>query len=363
MADGVTEEATFEPVAEAMAYARQAAVRLRHQTTDMFVPPEARLSDRQRSLWTNLLVGLLDSLEVALRQGMIEASFELPGHAAEQRRVIGEFPHTAAQHIYDDGPTLREPGLVDLLRRRAEEHRMALKLGSRSGADPSDDVVIRLIRSADPEISRLTMEMLVAESRRLDRFREPMIHVVDLPANVAEDVVWWAAAVLRRHLDGTISNVDALLVPAARRLIAERDDTRDDESATMAVVKRLAENGELDDQFLIDALRTGRIGLFVGGLAVRGGVTRTLVWTLVESSSAGLARYLKAVGIAREAAVRLLVEIASLADEVVGRTAPDSIGAAIGYYDRMDSADARRILDYWRTDAGLRKAIEAPQWP
>jgi len=333
MADGVTTESTIEPVAEAMAHARLAAARLAHQTTDLFLPPDSRLSDRQRSLWMNLLLGLLDSLEVSLRQGMIEASREVPGHHAEQRHVIGEFPRFAARHVHDDGPTLRDPQLVEMIRRRAEEHRMALKLGSRNGADPADDIVIRLIRSSDPEISRLTMAMLVAESRRLDRFREPMLHVADLPADIAEEMVWWTAAALRTHLHAQIENVDALLVPAARRLISERDDMQDDEAAALAVVLRLEENEELDDQFLIDALCSGRIGLFVSGLAVRGGVTRGLVWMLLESPSAGFARYLKAVGIAREAAVRLLVEIASLADEVVGRSAPDSIGTAIGHYD------------------------------
>ena len=363
MVDGVTEEPTIGPVAEAMAYARHAAARLRHQTADLFLPPESRLSDRQRALWTNLLVGLLDSLEVELRQGMLEATRELPSGGSEQRRIIGDFPHTAAGHLYDDGPTLRNPELIELIRRRSEEHRMSLKLGARgSGTGTPEDVAVRLIRSSDPEISRLTMAMLVAESRRLDRFREPMLHAADLPDAIAEDVVWWTAGAMGKRLVHEVEDIDFLLVAAARRLIDERRDTSDDESAIMAVVTRLADNDELDDQFLIDALTTGRIGLFVAGLAVRGAVATSLVWTLVQSTSAGFARLLKAIGIGREAAVRLLVEVASLADEVVGRTAPDSIGAAISDYDRLEAGDARRILEYWRTDEGLRKAVEAPQW-
>src|SRR3546814_14145445 len=73
--------------------------------------------------------------------------------------------------------------------RRAEEHRMAIALRNDVSVAVAEalleksgpDVIEALIRNTDVMLSRRAMEMLVAESKRVDRFQEPLLARADLP--------------------------------------------------------------------------------------------------------------------------------------------------------------------------------------
>src|SRR3546814_7261815 len=77
--------------------------------------------------------------------------------------------------------------------RRAEEHRMSIALRNDVSVAVAEallkksgpDVIEALIRNTDVMLSRRAMEMLVAESKRVDRFQEPLLARADLPPELA----------------------------------------------------------------------------------------------------------------------------------------------------------------------------------
>src|SRR3546814_9310917 len=89
------------------------------------------------------------------------------------------------------------------------------------------DVIEALIRNPDATLSRRAMEMLVAESKRFDRFQEPLLSRADLPPELAYRMYWWVSAALRDYIlkrfEIDPGKIDALIQSAARRGIAAHE--------------------------------------------------------------------------------------------------------------------------------------------
>src|SRR3546814_19537168 len=120
--------------------------------------------------------------------------------------------------------------------RRAEEHRMAIALRNDVSVAVAEalleksgpDVIEALIRNTDVMLSRRAMEMLVAESKRVDRFQEPLLDRADLPPELAYRMYWWVSAALRDYIlkrfEIELTRRDTLCQSAARRGIAAHEN-------------------------------------------------------------------------------------------------------------------------------------------
>lgn len=351
-----------------------ARAQLANAVTDLFLPAAQRLTDQQRALMTDVLGRLLGTVEMEVRRHLAEALSRSPASQPDLEARLASDSIEVARPILERSRVVRNPALMDIVIQCAEEHRMAIALretvsppltealAERGLKGSEDDVLESLIRTEDPVLSRRAMELLVAESKRNGQFQQPLLTQNDLPADLAHEVYWWVAAALRRHIlknfviDQAV--LDPMLERAAKRAMVEYDDTQSVQSRALQLARRLNDLGELTDGFLLRTLRQGRLSLFTAAFAARAKIAFNTVWRIVtDPASESFIVLAKAVDVSRDATASLVIVLGDLGNAASARP-PSAVAEVLRLHDELDVASARRVLNYWQLDVGLRQAID-----
>jgi hypothetical protein len=236
--------------------------------------------------------------------------------------------------------------LIDLLLRRAEEHRL-----HRSSAG-ENALLVELAGNPDEAVAREAMALLIAQNGRLDGFGEPVLRRGDLPAELEHHLVWTVAAALRRYMisrHGAEPAVcDAAVSAAASRVLARHDEGETAEARAMRLALALRAAGLLDQPGLLaHALTQGSLPLFLALLALRTGLGVAAVWELLSAAS-GPVLLLRTAGLARDEAAAILL--------AWGLPEP-ALAAALDRLDATGVEAARSLLTLWQADPGYRAAV------
>jgi hypothetical protein len=318
-----------------------ARARVAAAAADLALPQGLRLSDRQRTTMLALLGNLVRSVEAALRAELAPAA---PG-AALQAALSSAHVEIAVPVLAGD-LALAEPALIDLLLRRAEEHRL------HRAAAGENALLVELAGDSDEAVAREAMALLIAQNGRLDGFGEPVLPRSDLPAELDHHLVWTVAAALRRYMVGRHAAepalCDAAVAAAASRVLARHDEGETAEARATRLALALRDAGRLDEpELLARGLTQGSLPLFLALLAVRTGLGTGAVWELLSAAS-GPVLLLRAAALDRPEAAAILVAWglpeAALAD-------------ALDRLDGTNEAAARALLTLWRADPGYRAAV------
>src|SRR5690349_21175228 len=148
---------------------------------DLALPEAYRLSDRQRITVTHLLDRLVGDIEDELRSSL--AAHFAADEDAVLRAALSSASLPLAMPVLESGAAISDPALFALLLRRAEEHRL-----SRSA--PEHRLLTELAGDEEAEVAGAAIALLIADSRRVDAFHEPLLASGDLPAEVAHGLVW-----------------------------------------------------------------------------------------------------------------------------------------------------------------------------
>jgi hypothetical protein len=326
---------------------RAAAGRRRVAATDLFMPGDLRLSERERVTARALLVRLLRVIEDELRAAIADRfRHDEPLHAA-----------LASTHVEIAGPALggsdllAEPELVGLLLRRVEEHRLFLA-GPEAG-----ERLKALVADRDEGVAADAMAVLVARGRRLDRFGEPVLARTELPAELQHRLVWTVAAALRNYLAGIhhidASAADACLREAGAATIAAYDEADTLEARCGRLARRLRASDRLDGEAIAGFLEDGLLPLFIAGLSAVTAIPAASVWDiLTEPAGQGPVLLLKAAGLDRGQAGRCLLLLA-------GPPSDDWIIEQIDLFDALTAQVAASALSLWSLDPVYRDALLA----
>jgi hypothetical protein len=320
-----------------------ARARLAAAMADLALPEALRLTDRQRITVSHLLRRLVGDVEDELRSALsahFSADEEAPLRAALSSATV------AIAVPLLEGGALADPGLFALLLRRAEEHRLA-----RSA--PERGLLVDLAGDSDEAVAGAAVSLLIADSRRLDAFQEPLVAEGDLPAEVAHGLAWTVAAALRTYLIArqgiAPAAADFAVTAAASAWLARYDEGSGADSVARRLALRLDERGRLDDALLVRSVAEGALPLFLAGLSIRTGLDLPALWELLpDSAASGAAQVLRAAGVGRDAAASILLALA-------GRE--ESAAAQLDLYDSLDPAEAHRRILLWRLDPAYRGAV------
>jgi uncharacterized protein (DUF2336 family) len=276
---------------------RGAARRRASVTSDLFLPEPLRLTERERLIARDLLARLVRTIEDELRAAL---RGRFAGHEALDAALASAHVEIAGP-LFDGTAALRDPDLVSLLLRRAEEHRLFRAAPNRT------DRLQALIADRDPAIGSDAMAVLVARSRRLDRFQEPVLARTELPADLQHRFVWTVAAALRTYLieghEIEPAAADTALAEAAGGLIAGYDEGDALEARCTRLAHRLHGQGRLDGGAIAAFLLEGTLPLFLAGLSAATGIAYDAVWDIVcDPSERGPAYLLAAAGLDRQQA-------------------------------------------------------------
>jgi len=339
--------------------------------TDLFLTPERRLNEHERALMTDILSRLLHVIEKDLRRSLSESLLRSGVDLPELHVMLANDDVEVAAPILRGSNLLKDADLIEVVRMRTDEHRIAIAVRSHLSEPVSDslvehggaDVIETLIRNPDAELSRRAMQYLVAESRRVDRFQEPLLSRDDLPSDLAYRMYWWVSAALRRKLlaafDVDSLALDEAMQDATHRALAARADENGAIVRAQKLVRQLDENGELTIGFLVQALRQQRLNVFVAGLAHKAAISFPTAWRIF--SDRGFESFIiaaKALGIDRNTTTSIVLLIAEAQNPAAARR-PEVLNNIIGLYDSISRDKACRVLKIWQRDIAYQNAIDA----
>lgn len=334
-----------------VAAARRRAAAMRQLGT----PDVHRLSEWQLSTVRRLLAGLIGAVEDELRAGLV---VRFAGQQALSAS-LGARELGIAGPAVERGALLAEGELLPHLLRRVEEHRLQRAASERGTLGP----LPLLIGDADEEVAADAMAVMIAHSRRLDRFQEPLMARTELSADLQHKLVWAVAAALRlymvRHHEVSPVEADEAIAAEAAAMLAAYDEGDTLEARASRLTRRLSQLDRLDDALLEAAVTGGSLALFIAGAAIRSGLAFAPVWdVLADPEARGPPLLLRAAGIGRPAAAAILLALAAGGEAM--------LAAQLDLYEATKPAEAREALLLWRIDPAYRAALAtllAPEAP
>ncbi|HEX8442729.1 MAG TPA: DUF2336 domain-containing protein [Allosphingosinicella sp.] len=324
---------------------RGAAQRRAVEAEDLFLPERMRLSERERLTARALLGRLVRTIEDELRAALAD---RFNAHEALHAALASAHVEIAGP-AFDGSAALEDAELVSLLLRRSEEHRLFLP------AQRNGERLQALIADPDSEIAAHAMAVLVARSRRLDRFQEPILARTELPAELQHRLVWTVAATLRAYMVGAHqidpAAADLALGQAAAGLIAGYDEGDGLEARCNRLAQLLHGARRLDGAAIADFIAEGTLPLFLAGLSAATGVGYSAVWDLLrEPGGRGPVFLLKAAGLSRQEAGSVLLLLAWQPDD-------DRLIRQIDLFDALRDGEAAQALSLWSLDSAYRDAV------
>jgi hypothetical protein len=304
--------------------------RLASVRRDFFLDPAYRLTEQERALMTAMLHDLVGTVA-----GEIIAA--LPANGVHAPDAADLALRLSAAGLLD------RLEFVDLLLRRADEHRIATAFAGRAGPRTLP-LLPKLVGDGDAAVAAAAMALVVARGRRRDAFGQPRIELNDLPPGEAASLASSVAAALADDFD------DHAALAAAANAIAAGHAPDDALEATVAeLADALQAAGRIDDAMIEAAAEDGEAGLLAGLLARRAGISAETGWGyLVGGQHDGLALLARMAGLARPTAARLIAELAALSGA--------SMEEEIGRFDSFGDDEVKAALDWWQLPSDFRAA-------
>ncbi|HWK43131.1 MAG TPA: DUF2336 domain-containing protein [Stellaceae bacterium] len=335
---------------------------------ELFVRDDHRLSERERALMESILAKLIHGVEMRVRQDLAK---RLEGLETAPRALVVMLANddvAVARPLLLSSPLLRDPDLIEIVKNRSQEHLLSVALRrplsttvAEAIVDYGDEQVIeQLLKNSDAALSRRAFEYLVAESRQVDQFQEPLLERADLPTDLAYRMFWWVSGALRqvilKRYDVDPGMLDDMLQESTRSAMADPPAPTARTEATR-LTAALADARALDDRFLIQALRNGRITAVVAALALRCGISQEIARRILfDAGGETLAIACRAIGMDRGSFSTVFL----LSRQGRGRgEQPSVLRDILAFFDVASEAKARGVIRYWRADQEYLAAIAA----
>jgi uncharacterized protein (DUF2336 family) len=363
--DSVDVDALFKLAHNKSKESRQA---LFETVQEFFVDGGTTLSDRERALMGEILRQLLHDVEMDMRQQLAERlarQADMP-HALVVELANDDFE--VAHQILLESDVLKDTDLIEVIRHRTMQHQLAVSMRKTVSKEVSqalvetgeEDVVASLLSNHGAAISREVMEYLVSESKRVDRYQNPILRRPDLPSDLAHRMYWWVSAALKKYIatnfdiDG--ASLDDAIESTARTQLDDPSDQ--DSSKPEELVDRLEKLNELDPDFLIKALRQGEVSLFEAGICKLSGLRPKLLRRILfEPGGEALALLCRAMSFDTDSFTTIF-ELTRRAVDGDGDSQPSQRQALRTLYDKTTTSDARRVLRRWRRSSDYLHALK-----
>jgi hypothetical protein len=304
--------------------------RLSTVRSDFFLDPSDRLSEQERALMTAMLHDLVATLATAIT-------------AAAGQRSVERDPSGLADRLTGAG-LLDRPGLVALMLRRADEHRIAAVFASHAGPRRLP-LLSRLVGDPDPAVAAAAMTLVVARGRRRDGFGQPRIELSDLDPGDAQALAYAVAAVVADSLEA-----GQRYASAAAEVLGESGKQVSLDEVTAELVDALERSSGDIPMLLQQCSGEGEIALVAALLARRCGLGPQSAWDhLLNAGEGGLALLARMAGLSRPAAARLIADLGAS----LGTT---TVEQEISCYDSLAEREVAAALSHWRLPRDYRAA-------
>jgi hypothetical protein len=290
---------------------------------DLFLEPEARLTEQERSLMGAMLHGLVERIAVELRARLSHTAAD--ACAAGPAELIADLARAGL---------IQDEKLVGLLLRRADSQRLA------SAGRGGRSTLQRWTAAADADLAAAAMILVTTRGRGRDRFGRVAIDLSDLPAPLAAGLVMTVGAALglRCKLPS-----DPEIAAATTDLLSTWTERTSLEELEAALAEALGSEGRRTPGLLVALAEEGEAPILSAILAAEAEVTADEAWSAL-------------LGGAEE--VALLLRLASVhRPEVAAFLA--AAGPALGIGDPVRAIDAYDALSTETVEA-VRAELALP---
>ena len=241
---------------------------------------------------------------------------------------------------------LDEPELIALLLRRAEEERIAAAATARAGRSEAR-VLQGLVGHENGQVSAAAMALILARSRRRDRFGQCLLAFDDLPESTAAALVHRVAAAVKAQG----GHGDRAVTASSAALIAAYDRAKSVETLADALAAALAEATFLDDALLLASAHEGDVALLAHLLAHPAEVSGTIAEAeLLSGDPSSIITLLRMAKVSRQVAAGILAAIGDL-------LGVDDPAAALALFAALKDAEIDEAHVLLTSDPAYRSAL------
>ena len=338
--------------------------------SDLFFNEDRVLSDRERALMGEILRRLVHAVEMSVRRNLSMRMAERTDAPHDLIVDLANDDIEVAHPILLRSDVLQDTDLIEVIRHRTMEHQLSVAARRSVSEDVAEalvdtgneDVIATLLHNNGAGLSREVMEYLVGESKRVDRYQNPLVQRGDLPPDLAQRMYWWVTAALRKHIveNFTIdaNDLDVALDEATDGALKKEAKAVEKPDEAEALVDRLVDLGELTPGLLVRSMGQGEVALFETGRARLAGLRRQLVRRILyEPGGEGLAILCRALGIEREVFSNIF-HLSRKAKDV--KDTPDSkeIENVLSFFDKTKQWDAAKVLKRWQRSSDYLYALK-----
>jgi uncharacterized protein (DUF2336 family) len=341
--------------------------------SDLFFARGDVLTDRERSLMTEILRQLINDVESSVRRALAERLARQPDAPRDLVVALAKDEIIVAHAILIHSAVLHDDELIEIIQHRTLEHQLAVAMRKSVSEQVSDalvktgavDVIRTLLENHGAQISAATLDYLVEQSQRVDSYQNPLLRRPDLPPALARRMYWWVSAALRRHILAnfaiTSSDLDDALEAGGSdpgALPAEQDQRKSERLA-----EALSDTAAITPDLLVDSLRRGEIALFEALFTKLTGLRPNVVRrVLYGRGGEELAVACRTVGIAPT----LFASIFLLSRKARPNDPPPAQGEVkrvLQFYEAIPLAAAEQLVKTWRRDDDFQKAMRQVDKP
>jgi len=340
--------------------------RVAEVVSDLFFDGHAVLSDRERSLMVDILRHLVHDVEISIRKNLAERLADEPTTPRELITTLANDEIDVARPVLERSDVLQDEELIEVIHHRTLEHQLVIAMRktvsetvSAALVDTGNvDVIEKLLENRDARISRATMEYLVEESKRTDRYQNPLLSRPDLPGELATRMYWWVSAALRAHILERFPLDETALDEAITRTVETAIDSDSHTRKASELARRLKAAKAIDSKLLVKSLRKGEVALFEALFAEIVDIPADLVRRFIfEPGGESLAIACRAAEIDKGdfASIFLLSRSARPGEKLVD---PSELSRVIAFYDRVRPDAAKVVVRRWRLNPAYVEAIQ-----
>jgi uncharacterized protein (DUF2336 family) len=335
---------------------------------DLFEDQHRHLSDRERTLMYGILHHLVRETERAVREIISAQIAERPDVPRELAKTLADDTIEVAYPILTRCKALKDADLIEIIRNRAFEHQLAISLRydvservcSELVATGNRDVIVTLLENSGARIAQSTMAYLVDESKRVDSFQQPILRREDLDPELAKKMFMWVSAALRTFLLNKFKFDPAALDDLLERAGiagAQRASLETSLSSSDALAGDLHEEGLINTELLIKALKERHVHLFVSMLTKATGLRRALITRfLLEASGEGLAITCRSLGMTQDQFVEIF-KLTSKARSIKTGAGQSPHPSVLDLYEKMKRETAQEVVRHWLRNTEYLSAI------
>lgn len=271
---------------------------------DLFLSPEDRLTEQERSLMAAMLHGLVERIAVELRARLSPSA--AAACAAGPSELLADLNRAGL---------VQDEALVGLLLRRADIQRLA------SGGRGGRTALQRWTADQDGAVAAAAMTLVAARGRARDRFGRVTLDLSDLPPPLADGLVVAVAAALGLRC---VEPSDSEIADAIADVIATREDVASLEALEYLLVETLGSQGRRAPGLLVALSEEGEAPILAAILAAEARIPAKEAWVALLGGGESVALLLRLAGVKRAEAAALLA----------------SAGPALGIGDPVRAIDA-----------------------